>query len=94
MEVLVPIITIIGLLAIGIFAYIFLGLLLKICLLWIPIALGFFLPVFLGFVMGPSIGGVGILLGIFAAYYVYDKWEDHTLYMEYTKKIDRVFYTE
>lgn len=94
MEAALAFFGIVGLLAIGFFAYLFLGLFLKACLLWIPVVIGFVFPVACGFAFGTIVGGLGILVGIGTGYYVYDRWEDHSAYLDLTKKIDSIFQTE
>ena len=87
MEAIVVVIGIILLVIMGFIGYLFLGLALKVCILWIPIILGFFLPSIAGFAFGAIGGGLGILLGIGFGYYVYDRWEDHLAYQKLIKKI-------
>ena len=94
MEAVVIVIGIISLVIIGFIGYMFLGLALKICILWIPIIFSLLIPSLIGFAFGAVGGGFGILSGLICAYLTYEYWEDNQTYNIWIKKIDKIFHTE
>ena len=74
--------------------YLFLGLALKVCFLWVPVIISFLLPSICGFAFGPIGGGLGIVLGLVSGFIAFEKWEDHPIYNKLVKRIDSCFYSE
>jgi len=72
----------------------FFGAFLKILVLWFPSFFIMAASITLGIIIGGVFSAIIILIGLVAAYTVYEKWEYSDLYTRIEKKLSSIFHFE